>query len=690
MDFPQWDENETSPTDEVERLIYRSRQLGSDPRITNYGGGNTSAKTTETDPLTGKPVRVLWVKGSGGDIGTITREGFAALYLDKLEALKSKYRGLAHEDEMVGYLPHCTFNLNPRAASIDTPIHAFVPHAHVDHVHPDDIIAIATMENGRAITHEVFGGEIAWLDWQRPGFELGLQVGRLATNNPVLKGVMLGGHGIVTWAETAEECFRITIDMTEKARAWLSGKPWATAFGGPAVQPLPKVERDDIAMAVLPALRGALSKTSMKAGHFVDTSAVLDFVCSARVSELAALGTSCPDHFLRTKRMPLLLNWTPGDDLEGLKVGLPQALADYAADYAAYYERCVFDGAPAMRDPMPVIVLMRGVGLFAFAANKATARIASEFYVNAINVMRGAEAADRYVGLDEQEAFNIEYWLLEEAKLQRMPRAKPLAGRVALITGAAGGIGRAVAERLLSDDACIMLTDIDAERLSHVEAELKDQYGTDRIAAAPCDVSDEDQVGAAFASAVRAFGGVDIVVSNAGIASSAPFEDTSLAMWNTNQTVMSTGYFLVAREGFRIMKAQGTGGAITFVASKNALAASAQAAAYCTAKAAELHLARCIAVDGAPHGIRCNVVNPDAVLSGSNIWDGGWAKQRAAAYGIAVEELPDFYKNRSMLKREVLPADIAEAVAFLSSDTSSKSTGNILNVDSGNAQSFTR
>ncbi len=690
MDFPQWDDTATAAMGDADLLVYRSNLLGSDKRITNYGGGNTSAKITEKDPLTGQDVSVLWVKGSGGDIGTMKHDGFATLYMDKLLGLQSHYRGVEFEDEMVGYLPHCTFNLNPRAASIDTPIHAFVPHTHVDHVHPDDIIAIATMKNGAAITAEIFGGDIAWLDWQRPGFELGLQVGKLASENPALKGVMLGGHGFVTWADTSKDCYEVTLDVIKRARAWLSAKPLANAFGGQAVVPLEDKERATIVGQVMPSLRGALSKTGLKVGHFDDSASVLEFVCAARLEELAALGTSCPDHFLRTKRKPLLLDWMPDDDLEGMIAGLPAALEAYAEDYTAYYERCKFDGAPALRDPMPVIVLMRGVGMFAFAANKATARIASEFYINAINVMRSAEAADTYIGLDEKEAFNIEYWLLEEAKLQRMPKPKPLAGRVAYVTGAAGGIGRAVAERLLADDACVFLTDIDGQRLTQVRDGLAAEYGKDFVAAAVCDVSDETQVVDSFAAAARAFGGVDIVVSNAGIASSAAFEETSLDMWNKNMTVMGTGYFLVSREGFKVMKAQGTGGAITFVASKNALAASAKAAAYCTAKASEVHLARCIAMDGAPFGIRCNVVNPDAVLSGSNIWDGGWGEQRAAAYGISVEKLPEFYKNRSMLKQSVLPADIAEAVAFLSTDASAKSTGNIINVDAGNAQSFTR
>jgi rhamnulose-1-phosphate aldolase/alcohol dehydrogenase len=689
--FPTWQPPEGKALSELESLVYRSRRLGSDLRITNFGGGNTSAKIRETDPLTGETVLVLWVKGSGGDLGSIDKKGFASLYLSKLVALKEKYRGLEHEDEMVDYLPYCTFGLNPRAASIDTPIHAFIPYVHVDHIHPDDLIAIAASKNGRGVTEDIFEGEMAWLDYIRPGFELGLRVEALAQKNRALKGVMLGGHGVVTWGGTSQQCYERSIEAVQRARAWLRAREKVSVFGPPVVPEAAEPERRAFIEQVLPVLRGVVSQKTPKLAHVVDSPEVMQFVSSARLPEFAALGTSCPDHFLRTKRKPLVLDYTPGkDNVQDAIARLPQAIAAYRADYEAYYQRCKRPDSPAVRDSNPVVVLVRGVGMICFANDKATARIASEFYVNAINVIRGAETAGGYIGLEEQQAFDVEYWALEEAKLQRMPKPKALAGQIAYITGAAGGIGMATARRLLADGATVFLADIDESRLETARQQLVQEYSADRIRAGKVDVTDEKLVQASFAQLIAELGGIDILVSNAGIASSAPFEDITTELWDRNSNIMSRGYFLVSREAFRIMKKQGNGGSIVFVASKNGLAASPKAAAYCTAKAAEVHLARCIALDGAPLGIRANVVNPDAVLSESNIWQGEWAKQRAAAYGITVEQLPEYYKSRSLLRREVLPEDVAEGVAFFCGPGSLKSTGNILNVDAGNAGAFTR
>ena len=687
-----WDDAKAASMTEPQKLLYRSNLLGSDKRVTNYGGGNTSAKVMETDPLTGEAVEVLWVKGSGGDIGSMGMDGFATLYMDRLRALKGKYRGLAHEDEMVAYLPHCTFGLNPRAASIDTPLHAYVPRKHVDHVHSDAIIAIAASVDSRDLTRRIFGDEIGWLPWKKPGYELGLWLERFAVENPQARGCVLESHGLFTWADNAKDCYLTTLAIINKAADWLDrttgDKP---AFGGAARPTLPPAQRRDIAARLMPAIRGLISGDRHKVGHFDDRPAVLEFVGSRMLDTLAPLGTSCPDHFLRTKIRPLVVDFDPADpDLDAMVSGLDKAVADYRDGYAAYYDRCKHPDSPALRDPNAVVYLVPGVGMITFAGDKATARISAEFYVNAINVMRGASAVSTYQGLPEQEAFDIEYWLLEEAKLQRMPKPKSLAGRVALVTGGAGGIGAATAERFLREGACVMLADIDEAALKTAHDGLAGRFGRDMVRSAPMNVTDEHQVARAYADMAVEFGGIDILVSNAGIASSAPVEDTSLALWNKNMDILSTGYFLVSREAFRAFRAQGIGGAVVFVASKNGLAASPNASAYCTAKAAEIHLARCLALEGAEGGIRVNVVNPDAVLRGSRIWEGEWLDQRASTYGTDKEGLEEMYRKRSMLKRSVLPDDIAEGVYFFASDLSAKSTGNILNVDAGNVQAFTR
>lgn len=688
----RWDDAVAARLRPEELLLYRSNLLGSDKRITNFGGGNTSAKLAAKDPLTGQEVQVLWVKGSGGDLGTMKLDGFATLYMEKFLSLEGFYQGPQSDAEMVRLYSHCTFDLNPRAASIDTPLHGFVPYAHVDHMHPDAIIAIAASKDSRELTHKIFGDDIGWLPWIRPGYELGLRLRKFVRENPSARGVMLEAHGLFTWGQSAKSCYENTIDIINRATVWLAAQSKGRKpFGVQRVAPLPAAERRSIAAAVMPVIRGLISGTVHKIGHFDDSPAVLEFVGGERLDELAALGTSCPDHFLRTKIWPLVLPFDPArGTLEQLTAGIEAAVENYRKRYAGYYERCKRPGSPRIRDANAVVYLVPGVGMFTFAADKATARIAGEFYVNAINVMRGASAVSTYVGLPEQEAFDIEYWDLEEAKLQRMPKPKPLAGRIAVITGGGGGIGLASARRLLDEGACVVLCDIDRNALQAAEEKLKGQYGKDVVAGSWIDVTREEAVASAFRELSWMFGGVDICVSNAGIASASPIEETTLATWQHNIDILATGYFLVSRQTFQLLKTQGIGGSIVFIGSKNAMAASAGAAAYCTAKAAELHLARCLALEGAPYGIRVNVVNPDAVLRGSRIWQGEWAQQRAEQYKTTTDELESVYRERSLLKRSVYPEDVAEAVAYFASERSSKSTGNIINVDAGNAAAFTR
>ncbi|MCJ8151305.1 bifunctional rhamnulose-1-phosphate aldolase/short-chain dehydrogenase [Shinella sedimenti] len=687
-----WDKARAAGMSEPELLLYRSNLLGSDKRVTNYGGGNTSAKVMQKDPLTGETVEVLWVKGSGGDVGTIKLDGFATLYMDKLRALKRIYRGVEFEDEMVGYLPHCTFNLNARAASIDTPLHAYVPKRHVDHMHPDAIIAIAASANSKALTQQIFGGEIGWLPWKRPGFELGLWLETFCRENPDAKGVVLESHGLFTWADDAEACYGLTIDIINRATAWFETETAGKAiFGGEKHNALAHMERRAVAARLMPAIRGMISQEAHMVGHFDDSNAVLQFVCGNDMEALAALGTSCPDHFLRTKIRPLVVDFDPAKpDIAATLESLKPAVEAYRKDYAAYYERCRHADSPALRDPNAIVYLVPGVGMITFAKDKATARISGEFYTNAINVMRGASTVSTYVGLPEQEAFDIEYWLLEEAKLQRMPKPKSLAGQIAIVTGGAGGIGSATAARLLSEGACVVLADIDEAALASTAENLAGRHGKDVVHTVRMNVTDEVAVIAAYTEIAVEFGGVDIVVSNAGIASSAPVEETSLELWNRNLSILSTGYFLVAREAFKVLRQQAIGGSVIFIGSKNGLAASPNASAYCTAKASEIHLARCLALEGADAGIRVNVVNPDAVLRGSKIWSGEWLDQRASTYKTDKEGLEEMYRQRSMLKRSVLPEDVAEATYFFASEASSKSTGNIINVDAGNVQAFTR
>lgn len=683
----RWSDAEAAGKAPEQLLLYRSNLLGSDLTVTNFGGGNTSAKLDARDPLTGEAVSVLWVKGSGGDIGSMKLDGFSTLYLDKFRATEKLYRGAEHEDEMVGYLPHCTFNLNPRAASIDTPLHGLLPFAHIDHVHPDSIIALAASKGGEAATKAIWGGAVGWLSWKRPGFDLAVRLRDYVAANPGLRGVMLESHGVICWGDDAKACYKNTIELIADAARYLNDRlRKGQAFGGVATTPLAKEERAAAAAAIMPRLRALMPGDRSKVGHFSDDAETLEFVSSKDFARLAGMGTSCPDHFLRTKIAPLTLDPLRLHD----EPYLGEALTNYRDGYAAYYQRCARPDSPKMRDPNPVVILIPGVGRITFASDKITARLAGEFYANAINVMRGAEVIGGYTGLPEQEAFDIEYWALEEAKLQRMPKPAPLAGKIALVTGGAGGIGAATAARLMTAGACVMLVDLNGEALEGVRGGFEKRFGRDVVRSAVCDVTSEAQVQAAFDACAREFGGLDIFVANAGIASSAPIGETTMALWNKNYDVLATGYFLTAREAFRLMKAQKSG-SIIFIGSKNGVTAATNAAAYASAKAASLHLARCLALEGAPFGIRVNSVNPDAVIRGSRIWDGDWRKERAGAHGIdAGFELEEHYRLRSLLKRDVLPEDVAEGVYFFASEAAAKSTGNMLNVDAGNAQAFVR
>jgi rhamnulose-1-phosphate aldolase/alcohol dehydrogenase len=679
-----WDHSNAETLDEPGLLLYRSNLLGADLRITNFGGGNTSAKIMHQDPLTGVDVDVLWVKGSGGDIGSMKLDGFATLYMDKLIALKSLYKNIAQEDAMVHALHHCIFNLNPRAPSIDTCLHGYVPFKHVDHVHADAVIAIAAAENSEALTAQIFGDDIGYLPWQRPGIDLGLKLGNLAKDNPNCVGVVLGSHGLFTWGNTAKSCYETTLRIINTAAAWLDDNCKKPAFGGEKVKALSRPDRLVAALGLLPEIRGRISKNDYKVGHFTDAPEVLEFVNSNQLEALAPLGTSCPDHFLRTKIRPLIIP----HDADG--ASLDQLLQAYRDRYAAYYERCKHANSPAMRDANAVIYLVPQVGLISFAKDRATARIAAEFYVNAINVMRGASGVSKYKGLEEQEAFNIEYWLLEEAKLARMPQPKPLQGRVALVTGAASGIGLAIAEKLASQGACVAIADIDDASMAEVAQDFGQRFGADNFAGIHLDVTSESSVIAGFQSVIAQFGGLDIVVNNAGIAIPAAADETSLEIWNTQMAILGTGYFLVGREGFKILKRQNCNGSMIYIASKNGLVASPGTSAYGAMKAAEIHLARVLAAEGAAFGIRVNTVNPDAVLRGSKIMSEGFRQSRAASLNIKPEELDDHYRKRSLLQRSVYPEDVAEAVYWFASDASHKSTGNILNVDAGHLASFTR
>jgi len=682
--------------DEVALLLYRSNMLGADLRITNYGGGNTSCKTIEKDPLSGEDKEVMWIKGSGGDIGSLKRNGLAGLYLDRLHALKQRYRGLEYEDEMVGYFYHCLYDLDSKAPSIDTPLHAFLPFKHIDHLHPDAIIAIAAAKDGKQITQELFNGQLGWVDWQRPGFDLGLQLEKCLAENPGITGIMLGSHGLFTWADNAYDCYINSLETIEKASRYLEenyGKK-RPVFGGAKLESIPQDDRKQQAARLAPLLRGYCSSHKPMIGHFTDDEKVLQYINSNDLEKLAPMGTSCPDHFLRTKIRPLVLDFLPANtdlsDQEALKKQLDGAFQQYRKEYADYYEECKHEDSPAMRDPNPVVILWPGVGMFTFAKNKQTARVSSEFYINAINVMRGSEAISEYTSLPAQEAFNIEYWQLEEDKLKRMPPEKPLSRKVALITGSGGGIGKAVADIFMQHGACVVLSDMNGDRLLETHKEFESKYGKDAVRSITMNVTSEEEIEAAYHEAALQFGGVDILINNAGLSISKALEDTTDQDWDIQHTVMVKGQFKTSQQGVKMMRQQGLGGDIVNIVSKNALVSGPKNVAYGSAKAAQLHMSRLLAAELGPDKIRVNVVNPDAVIEGSNIWANGWAEGRAKAYGVSLEELPSFYAKRTLLNETIKPEDIANAVFVLVGGLLNKSTGNVLNVDGGLAQAFVR
>lgn len=685
----------TMAGDEVALLVYRSNLLGADLRLTNYGGGNTSCKTSAKDPLSGKDIEVMWVKGSGGDLGTMKRNGLAALYVDRLQSLKNVYRGIQHEDQMVELFNHCIFDLQSKAPSIDTPLHGLLPFKHIDHLHPDAAIAIAASKDGKQITQSLFEGKIGWVDWQRPGFDLGLKLKACLDDNPGIKGIMLGSHGLFTWGDTDFECYINTLEVIEKCAAYVHEKGiiQKNVFGGIKVKSLPEIERKEKAALLAPVLRGLCSSHQKMIGHFTDDERVLEFVNSNDLYRLATMGTSCPDHFLRTKISPLVLNLTPQEDLGNInevKQKITPLFDGYRNMYAEYYNTCKHPNSPALRDPNPVVILYPGVGMFTFAKDKQTARVASEFYINAINVMKGAEAISSYVSLPRQEAFNIEYWLLEEAKLQRMPKPKSLSGRVALVTGSGGGIGKAIAKKFAEEGACVILSDNNLDRLNEAKAEFIKQFGKDQVSGEIMDVTDVDTIEKSMNNASLAYGGIDIVVNNAGISISKSIEDHTIKDWDILYDILVKGQFFVTQKGIEIMRKQGFGGDVLNIVSKNALVSGPNNAGYGSAKAAQLHLARLNAAELGKDKIRVNIVNPDAVISGSNIWSGGWAEGRAKAYGITVEELPAYYAARTLLGEIILPEDIANACFTYVSGLLNKSTGNILNVDGGIPASFVR
>lgn len=689
-----WDDAKAAEMagDEVALFIYRSNLLGADLRLTNYGGGNTSVKITDKDPLTGKETQVMWIKGSGGDIGTLKKSGCAALYMDRLLNLENVYRGIEHEDEMVELFNHCIFDLASKAPSIDTPLHGFLPFKHIDHLHPDAAIAIAAAKDGKKITEELFNGEIGWVGWQRPGFDLGLKLraclNEAAAKGITLKGIMLGSHGLFTWGDTAYSSYINTLEVIEKCAQYLEDNFGKTrpVFGGQKIESLADADRKAKAAALAPTLRGYCSSERKMVGHFTDDSRVLEFINSNDLAKLAPLGTSCPDHFLRTKIAPLVLEPSKIED----KAYLDTVFEEYRTGYKAYYDACKHPNSPAMRDPNPVVILYPGVGMFTFAKDKTMARLASEYYTNAINVMKGAEAVSEYTALPHQEAFDIEYWLLEEAKLQRMPKPKALSGRIALITGSAGGIGKAIAKKFAEEGACVILNDINQERLDAATEEFLKLFGKDAVSSTLLNVTDKDSAFTAFENTALAFGGVDIVVNNAGISISKSIAEHSLEEWDRLYDILVKGQFIVSQAGVAIMRKQGIGGDIVNIVSKNAVVAGPNNPGYGSAKAAQAHMTRLMAAELGADKIRVNTVNPDAVISDSNIWAGGWAEGRAKAYGITVEELPAYYAKRTLLNEIILPDDIANACFALVGGLLNKSTGNAINVDGGVAMGFYR
>ena len=687
-----WDEKNAKEfgDDQVALFLYRSNILGADLRITNFGGGNTSCKTIEKDPITNEPVEVMWIKGSGGDIGTLKRDGVAGLYNQRLHDLKKVYRGLEHEDEMVALFNHCIYDLDSKAPSIDTPLHGLLPFKHIDHLHPDSLIAIAAAEDSEAITKEIWGDTMGWVPWQRPGFDLGLQLEACLTNNPSIRGIVLGSHGVFTWGETSYESYVNSLEVIETASAYIEKKisENGSVFGGLKTNSLSEEDRKSQAAKLAPILRGMCSSENNMIGHFTDDDVVLEFINSNDLDRLAPMGTSCPDHFLRTKIKPLLLDLSADEnleDVESLISKLSPSFEAYRKDYQSYYDNHKHINSPAIRDANPVIILFPGVGMFSFSKNKQTARVAAEFYINAINVMRGAEAISNYTSLPYQEAFDIEYWLLEQAKLQRQPKEKPLSRKVALVTGSGGGIGRAIADKLIREGANVIFSDISEEHLE----EATSSYTSDQAIGTYCDVTSKESIEVAINKASLQFGGLDIMVHSAGLAISKPIVDTTEKDWDLLQDVLVKGQFLLSQSAAIVFRKQKLGGNLVNIASKNGLVSGPNNTGYGTAKAAQLHMSRLLAAELAPDGVRVNTVNPDGVIIGSKIWEGDWAEGRAKAYGISVKELPTFYAKRNLLNEIIRTEDIANGV-FVFLAILDKSTGNIINVDGGVANAFVR
>jgi rhamnulose-1-phosphate aldolase/alcohol dehydrogenase len=673
----------------VKELLERSNRLGSEPRFTNYAGGNTSAKGSVPNPATGQETTVLWVKGSGGDLGTLTEPGLAALELEKFKALKNVYRGVEYEDEMVALFDYCRFGTTGAAPSIDTAMHGLVPFDHVDHLHPDSIIALATSIDGEKLTRECFGDEILWVDWRRPGFQLGLDMAKIATENPKAKGCILGGHGLTTWGATSKECEERSVAAITKAEEFIKAKGKKNPFGAAVAKykALDPVARKARAAELAPHLRGVASRDVRMVGHFTDADVVLDFTESAELFRLASLGTSCPDHFLRTKISPMVLDTAPDAPLEEVLARVAELHEKYRDVYAAYYSRNAAKDSPAMRGADPAIILVPGVGMFSYGKDKQTARVASEFYINAINVMRGAEALSTYAPIAESEKFRIEYWDLEEAKLKRAPKPKPLASRIALVTGAASGLGKATALRLAAEGACVVVADRDKEGAVAVAAEIGN---SDKAIGIAMDVTDEGAIAAAIAAANLAFGGIDIVVNNAGISISKSLVETTVQDWDLQHDIMARGSFLVSREATKAMFAQKLGGDIIYISSKNSVFAGPNNIAYGSTKADQAHQVRLLAAELGEHGIRVNGINPDGVVKGSGIFSSGWGANRAAVYGVEESKLGEFYAKRTILKKEVLPEHIAAAVFVLLSGELSLTTGLHIPVDGGVSAAFLR
>ena len=687
-----WDDKKARELrgNELELFLYRSNILGADLRITNYGGGNTSCKVMEKDPLTRENVEVMWIKGSGGDIGTLKRDGIAGLYNQRLHDLKKVYRGLEYEDEMVALFNHCIYDLDSRAPSIDTPLHGLLPFKHIDHLHPDALIAIAAAKDSKKITKEIWGDSMGWVPWQRPGFDLGLQLEVCLNENQGIKGIVLGSHGLFTWGETSYECYINSLEVIEEASQYIEDQiaKNGSVFGGEKIKSLSSAERKNKAAQLAPILRGLCSSENSMIGHFTDDDKVLEYINSNDLERLTPMGTSCPDHFLRTKIKPLILELSPDEDLsdnQNIFDKLSNSILKFRKEYQDYYDACKHKNSPVIRDSNPVVILYPGVGMFTFAKNKQTARVASEFYINAINVMRGAEAISKYTSLPRQEAFDIEYWLLEEAKLQRQPKEKPLSRKVALVTGSGGGIGRAIADKLILEGANVLFTDISKEYLN----EATKAYHSDQAIGYHCDVTKIQSIEAAVKEACLQFGGIDIIVNSAGLAISKTLADTTQADWDLLHDVLVKGQFMLSKVAANIMKKQNKGGDIINIVSKNGLVSGPNNVAYGSAKAAQMHMSRLLATELASDSIRVNTVNPDGVIIGSKIWEGDWAEGRAKAYGISVEELPAFYAKRNLLNQIIRPYDIANAVfSFLA--ILDKSTGNIINVDGGVANAFVR